>query len=299
MMLLTINCTIESCQTEVDQSKCQSHTMESGFDFLSCYKYEANNNPHKCFPLFTSEKLQKAYFRYSRGIFKETYSIFEDGESRTGLTFDKETYSRDDIIKIKEVKINDILTEKDKNIIKSKNTCKYRNYARFIDVDFYKGNKEINVTDKNVCFNVDQYDDLKDLMDCAYYTAKGKIDNKTFVFTNCLGVIDKNADSDLKKYYLKQIFKTDYITTVQHPIISAYNAYVAKTTAYDKVKRQMASQKLQDFEVVVEDRDGNKIIYNENGDIIGGDDEDIKKILSSSRNGLNILLLLCLFLFLC
>jgi hypothetical protein len=273
--------------------------MESGFDFLSCYKYEANNNPHKCFPLFTSEKLQKAYFRYSRGIFKETYSIFEDGESRTGLTFDKETYSRDDIIKIKEVKINDILTEKDKNIIKSKNTCKYRNYARFIDVDFYKGNKEINVTDKNVCFNVDQYDDLKDLMDCAYYTAKGKIDNKTFVFTNCLGVIDKNADSDLKKYYLKQIFKTDYITTVQHPIISAYNAYVAKTTAYDKVKRQMASQKLQDFEVVVEDRDGNKIIYNENGDIIGGDDEDIKKILSSSRNGLNILLLLFLFLFLC
>jgi hypothetical protein len=301
MMFLTINCTIESCQTEVDQSKCQSHTMESGFDFLSCYKYEANNNPQKCYPLFTSEKLQKAFAKLSRGMLKEASSIYElsqIGESKT-MILDKETYSRDDIIQIKEVKLNDILTEKDKNIMNNNNTCMYRNLARFLDVDFYSGSKEINVSDKNVCFNVDKFDDLKDLMDCAYYTAKGKIDNKTFVFTNCLGVIDKNADSDLKKYYLKQIFKTDYITTVQHPIISAYNAYVAKTTAYDKVKRQMASQKLQDFEVVVEDRDGNKIIYNENGDIIGGDDEDIKKILSSSRNGLNILLLLCLFLFLC
>ena len=300
MMLLTINCTIESCQTEVDQSKCQSHTMESGFDFLSCYKYEANNNPHKCFPLFTSEKLQKAFAKLSRGMLKEASSIYElsqTGESKT-MILDKETYSRDDIIQIKEVKLNDILTEKDKNIMSNKNTCKYRNYARFIDADFYNGNKEINVTDKNVCFNVDQYDDLKDLMDCAYYTATGKIDNKTFVFTNCLGVIDKNVDSDFKKYYLKQLFKSDYLVNVRTLFISAYGASVANTTAYDKVKRQLDSQGLQDLEVVVEDRDGNKIIYNENGDIIGGDDEDIKKILSSSRNGLNILLLLCLFLFL-
>lgn len=298
MMLLTINCTIESCQTEVDQSKCQSHTMESGFDFLSCYKFEASDNPYKCFPLFTSEKLQKEYFKYSRGIYKETYSIFEDGVNRTAFIFDKETYSRDDIIKSKSNKLNDILTEKDKNIMSNKNTCKYRNYARFIDVDFYNGNKEINVSDKNVCFNVDKFDDLKDLMDCAYYTATGKIDNKTFVFTNCLGVIDKNVDSDFKKYYLKQLFKSDYLVNVRTLFISAYGASVANTTAYDKVKRQLDSQGLQDLEVVVEDRDGNKIIYNENGDIIGGDDEDIKKILSSSRNGLNILLLLCLFLFL-
>jgi len=298
MMLLTINCTIESCQTEVDQSKCQSHTMESGFDFLSCYKFEASDNPYKCFPLFTSEKLQKEYFKYSRGIYKETYSIFEDGVNRTAFIFDKETYSRDDIIKSKSNKLNDILTEKDKNIMSNKNTCKYRNYARFIDVDFYNGNKEINVSDKNVCFNVDKFDELKDLMDCAYYTATGKIDNKTFVFTNCLGVIDKNVDSDFKKYYLKQLFKSDYLVNVRTLFISAYGASVANTTAYDKVKRQLDSQGLQDLEVVVEDRDGNKIIYNENGDIIGGDDEDIKKILSSSRNGLNILLLLCLFLFL-
>ena len=298
MMLLTINCTIESCQTEVDQSKCQSHTMESGFDFLSCYKFEASDNPHKCFPLFTSEKLQKEYFKYSRGRYKETYSIFEDGVNRTAFIFDKETYSRDDIIKSKSNKLNDILTEKDKNIMSNKNTCKYRNYARFIDADFYNGNKEINVSDKNVCFNVDKFDDLKDLMDCAYYTATGKIDNKTFVFTNCLGVLDKNVDSDFKKYYLKQLFKSDYLVNVRTLFISAYGASVANTTAYDKVKRQLDSQGLQDLEVVVEDRDGNKIIYNENGDIIGGDDEDIKKILSSSRNGLNILLLLCLFLFL-
>ena len=89
MMFLTINCTIESCQTEVDQSKCHSHSMESGFDFLSCYKCEAINNTYKCYPFFTSEKLQKAYVKYSRGIFKEYYSIFEDAESRIGMIIKK------------------------------------------------------------------------------------------------------------------------------------------------------------------------------------------------------------------
>ena len=299
MMFLTINCTIESCQKEVDQSKCHSHSMESGFDFLSCYKCEASNSTYKCYPFFTSEKLQKAYVKYSRGILKEYYSIFEDAESRIGMIYDKETYSKDDIIKVKAVELNNILTEKDKNIINNKNTCNYRNYARFIDEDFYKGNKEINVSDKNVCFNVDKFDDLKDLTDCAYYTASGKIGNKKFVFTNCLVVIDQNADSDFKKYYFKRLFKSDFSVNIHNLFLLASGVSAANTTSYDKVKRQMASQGIEDFEVVVEYRDGNKIIFNENGEIIGGDDEDIKKILSSSRNGLNILLLLCLFLFLC
>lgn len=297
MMFLTINCTIESCQAEADQSKCQSHKMESGFDFLSCYKYQSSGM--KCFPLFTSEKLQKAYTKYMKGVYKEIYSIFEDGINRTVVYFDKETYSKNDIIRTKQSILNDILTEKDKNIMKSNNTCKYRNYARFIDVDFYYGNKEINVSDKNVCFNVDKFDDLKDLMDCAFYTATGKINNKTFVFTNCFGVVDIDADSDFKKYYFKLLFISDYLASVKTPFVSAYSASVRNTTAYDKVKRQLDSQGLQIIDVVVEYRDGNKIIFNENGEIIGGDDEDIEKILSSSRKGLNILLLLSLFLFLC
>lgn len=306
MMFLTIYCTIESCQKETDQSKCQSHTMESGFNFLSCYKKEEDGNPLKCWPFFTSDELQKAYVKYSRGIQKELYSMYqlsEIGESKTLLTFDKETYSRDDIIKIKKVKLLDSLTEKDKNIMNNNNTCMYRSYARFIDPDFYYGNKKINVSDKNVCFNVDKFDDLKDVMDCGYYTVKAKFDNISFVFTNCFRILDKNADSDFKKYYLKQFFKDDFQAYVRLPTVSAFGVYAKNPTVYDNARRQLDSQEFQDFEVVVEDRYGKIKKYNGNGDIIeGGDDDDYdepKKILSSSRNRLNILLLLCLFLFLC
>ena len=53
--------------------------------------------------------------------------------------------------------------------------------------------------------------------------------------------------------------------------------------------------------MVVEDRYGNKVTFNEDGDIIeddGDGDNNPEKILSSSRNTLNILLLLSFILFL-
>ena len=55
--------------------------------------------------------------------------------------------------------------------------------------------------------------------------------------------------------------------------------------------------------MVVEDRYGNKVTFNEDGDIIeddgdGDGDDNPEKILSSSRNTLNILLLLSFILFL-
>jgi hypothetical protein len=302
MMILTIYCTVESCRKETDQSKCQSHTMESGFNFLSCYKYEVDGNPHKCWPLFTSDELQKTYVKYARGINKEFYSVYQlsvDDDSKILNIFDKETYSRDDIIKMKGVKLVDSLTEKDKNIMKSNNTCMYRSYARFLDVDLYYGNKQINVSDKNVCFNADKFDDLKDLMNCGYYTVKAEFNNTSFVFTNCFRTLDRKADSDFKKYYLKLISKSILLGYINRLTYIAFDAYVRDNNH----RSHLNYSQVQILEAVVEDEYGKIIKYNGNGDIIEGgydvDDDEPKKILSSSKNRLNILLLLCLSLFLC
>jgi hypothetical protein len=58
---------------------------------------------------------------------------------------------------------------------------------------------------------------------------------------------------------------------------------------------------VQDYEISIEDRYGNIVKYNINGEIIDGED-DPKKILDSSsrniRNTLNILILLYFILFL-
>ena len=50
--------------------------------------------------------------------------------------------------------------------------------------------------------------------------------------------------------------------------------------------------------MIVKDRHGNILKYNQNGEEIGGYDDEPKKILNSSGNTLNIILLLCFILFL-
>ncbi len=46
----------------------------------------------------------------------------------------------------------------------------------------------------------------------------------------------------------------------------------------------------------VEDKHGNIIRFNQNGDIIGGDNEPNKFVNSCGKNSLNFILLLCLIL---
>lgn len=38
-------------------------------------------------------------------------------------------------------------------------------------------------------------------MDCGYATITGKYKNKSFVLTNCVHILDKNADELFKDYY--------------------------------------------------------------------------------------------------
>ena len=65
-------------------------------------------------------------------------------------------------------------------------------------------------------------------------------------------------------------------------------------------RRQLDAKEIKDFEMIVEDRNGNKLKYNLDGDIIeeNPDEEEPVKYNGSSINTLNILLLLCLILFL-
>lgn len=296
-MFLSIYCSVMSCAEETDQSQCQKHTMESEYNYLSCFKIEASGDFNKCTPFFTSYGPQKAYNKFLSGYQKEQLSIYTlsyVGEEEV-QAYDKDTYDKNDIIKMKSFP----LTEEDKKIINNNNTCSYNSYARFVDPDNYIGEIKINVSDKNACYNVDRFEDLKDVMDCGYAIIKGKYNNKPFTFTNCYGILDKNVDGTFKQFYkgfyLKTFFQNYYKQAVQNFI----DKVAPYTGAYDKSKkRQLETKEIQDFEMTVEDRYGNVVVYNKDGDIIGGDDEPIKFANSSGKNSLNFILLLGFILFL-
>ena len=303
MMLLSFYCTEKSCSEENDQSKCQSHTMESQYNYLSCFKFEDEEAVTKCKSFFINEKSQKIFAKLMKGYQKEKiskYKVSEIQHDRTIVKYEKETYSRDDTIKVIEVNLLESLTAEDKNIINNQNTCHYRSIARF-DVNYIDETK-VNISDKNICFNVDRFEELKDVLDCGYATIKGKYNNKEFAFTNCFLGLDKKADSEFQKYYKAFLSETYF----KYHCVDVIPNFIERTgrflDANDNTGGKFNAEEMQEFEIVVEDRSGNKIKYNIKGEIIEeipADNTDNvnneeKKNLSSSRITLNILILVIL-----
>ena len=216
--------------------------------------------------------------------------MFEDDNI---YTYDKETYDKDDTISNKTIP----LTEEDKRIINNKNTCSYHTYSRFVNSDRFIEKSKINITDKNVCFNAEKFEEYKDIMECGFATVKGKFKNVSFTFTNCFGIPDENVDGTFKQFYngfyLKQLFQTYYNEAIRKVITNLDINIEGRTTSK---KRQLQTQEIEDFEMFVQDKNGNIVRYNQNGDIIGGDNEPNKFVNSCCKNSLNFILLLCFIL---
>ena len=294
MMFLSIYCTAESCLNEADPSQCQKHTLEQQLKYYSCFKYENEDFPdieQKCTLYYTNEELQKLYYKYQVGRFKELATM--DGGNAAIY------YVKGDTVHRKEMGVEDVLTEEDEKIFFGKNNCWYKAYARFYND--YEGERYINISDKNVCYNVDRFEDLKDIMDCGYATITGKYKNKSFVLTNCVPILDKNADEFFKDNYKGSYLFWDGGYYFNHVIPSFLEM------AKYNISTNFQKNDVQDYVISVEDRYGNIVKYNINEERIDGDDgedeeDDPQKILDSSsrniRNTLNILILLYFILFL-
>ena len=46
----------------------------------------------------------------------------------------------------------------------------------------YKGERHINISDNNVCYNVNRLEDLKNIIDCRYSTIKGQYKSIIFIY---------------------------------------------------------------------------------------------------------------------
>ena len=294
MMFLSTYCSLESCIDETDISQCTRHTMEAEFNYLSCFKFKDNTNS-QCAPNFIDHGSQKVFAKFLTGSEKELKSMIpsEIHEDETIRVFDKETYDKDDTISTKSIQ----LTEEDKRIINNKNTCNYNAKSKSVKFVQYPENTTIKVADKNVCFNSERFEDLKDILDCGYATLKGKYMNVPFIFTCCCSITDENADEKFKRiykdFYLKQSFQSLYNEAIKKGVTD-FNLTIEERGI--SKKRQLQTQEIKDFEMFIEDKHGNIIRFNQNGDIIDGDNEPNKFVNSCGKNSLDFILLLCFIL---
>ena len=144
IMFCSILCSLQSCLEENVQSQCNSHTMESKYNYLSCFKVESEGDESVCSPFFSDKNAQKQFFSFGKGVQKESRSIypFSSIQKDESLTVpEKDSYDKAEIIKYKEISFLDSLTDEDKKIMNNNNTCLYQSHARFVDPDNYWRNK--------------------------------------------------------------------------------------------------------------------------------------------------------------
>ena len=121
IMLFSILCfpeSFKSCLEESDSSQCKKHTFESKYSFFSCYGVKNDDEDENvCQPFFNTEKNQKSYRKFMKGVLKEELAVYPLSQVEMDEEYqdlEKDYYSINDIITYKNIRFSDLLTEDDK-----------------------------------------------------------------------------------------------------------------------------------------------------------------------------------------
>ena len=183
---------------------------------------------------------------------------------------EKENYLKDEIIKFNKKE----LTDEDKRVILSKNTCSYLYLGRFLDKfkdmdennDFSNFKEKINIPNKNLCFNIEQIPELNNLVDCGYADVNIITeDNKNYNYKTCFFVPNDNMPEEFKSY-----FRALFLEGILEQSINGIVSTMALLDEYEKYQKMINEEEdggsrrrltNPSFEVIVEDKTGKKIKY--------------------------------------
>jgi len=300
-------CTIEECDTCEDQTKCNSITVEDSIlfcfkadDFEREYGNEGDGNA-KCSAFPKEAENQKIFKRIFNGFVKEVFSAYgkqfeEFGEDsydnikKKLLKTEKESYNTDEVIKF----VPETLSTSDINNLKSEKTCFYYLYGPLFANNYKKYD---DISDKNICFNVQQFDEFKDLIDCGYAIFKFKVNGKDYEIKSCYLIPTAN---------LPEIFNNQITSNIQDDInegllyeIISYVSGTGEEADDDDGRRRRLS--ITSYSIEVENKYGRKIKYSGDGtktnlEIVAEDNSGNKGVFMDLKL-LNLIILFLLFVF--
>ena len=259
LLLLTYSCycTMEECDECDDQTKCNSIEVE--YDDFYCFKANFFGEGTGCISYPKEGEYQKAYWNLFSGFIKEMFSIsgselketkdlaeeMFEFISQSILNTEKETYNINEEVKI----IHDTLTERDKEVILSGKTCSYYLYGRYEE----SASEEYeNIVDKNICFNAEQIDDLKNLVDCGYATMKFSIDGEDYEIKTCYFLPNDNMPKNFSDLYMESIQ-----TSIDGDFNIVEQLFYSIAGKSDDIRRLSTMT----YEIEVENKKGKKVKY--------------------------------------
>ena len=171
LILITFyaKCTLDQCELETDQGKCNSINLE--YDDFYCFKadyyFGGQKQQSGCLPFPKNGNKQNMCRDLLNGLNKELTSSYGTVNSDSDLQQMKFYKGKKDSYSTNEILDLDIYfaTKDDIANIKNANSCSYLLYGRYAK-DETKG--YIDITEKTDCFNAYQFDELKNLVDCGF-----------------------------------------------------------------------------------------------------------------------------------
>ena len=281
-------CSISECDEEKDVNACNSIEVE--YDDFYCFKakYWDEDNA-QCFSWPKNKDYQKLYTRIVTGFMKELNSCFaphaEDMGETTEKSFEdfiknlykpkKESYNLDELIEFEK----GTLTDEDKSKLLSKKTCFYYYYGKYY-WDMEKKNYP-NINDKNICFNSEQFDDFKDLIDCGHANINFSINGKDYSIHTCY-LIPNNMPEIFNEFYMSYI-KSD----IESEDGNSNFLFHLIAGNYDQRRRRLSDIT---YNIEVENKNGKKVKYS-------SDKDSFEVIAEGSNSFLNIdIILILLFI---
>ena len=260
VLIFSVYCSLDSCVSEQNYSNCTNHEIE--LKKFSCHKFwnsdHANNNK-KCFPFPDESEDQRYFWELLKGNTAEFESVFPRSSQNY---FDELLVYLEEGHEIHAYSINGTVSMEYMEILGNKNTCFYQYCGRYVN---NKTANYENITDKNICYNVDQFTRLKNKVNCGYGEIKYVENGKTYGIKSCFFVPNKTMSVDMrkmyKKYFVDKLFEKGYFPLT-------YNSTSVRRLD-DNIK--------MDYEIIIEDKEGQKVKYSY-------DSDDLEYIENNDKN---------------
>ena len=136
-----------------------------------------------------------------------------------------------------------------------------------------------NVTDPNLSFNVDSFNDLKGILNCGLANITYTINNKTKKISTCFYSVGNKASKELQQFYTKMYFGESFVIegfsgfnlillTLDALSYSKSYGKNSKLKQNQLIKRKLINNEIQNYEIIVEDKNGKVTKYNKGSESI-------------------------------
>ena len=206
-----------------------------------------------------SAKDFKTFWDLTHGNGKEEMSILPSSSEMLYYYYlydpEKESYSKDEDITVKPKEFSST----DMKTIKSKNTCMYKFLGKSIEA-----NKLVNTEESKECYNVYQFPDHENLINCGHATINFSSNGKNYEYKTCFFIPDNHLDKHFEKYF-KMVYVENFVgllaNAVRNELDTEQTISAIKSHLIEGTRRKLQSTNNLNYELIVEDKYGKKYKY--------------------------------------